>query len=88
MSYTLERKGRPGGGLFAGESGSLALTTGMRARSTLETCRKVRIQDQAPLEKNMADKAAKKPVKRPSKGYRKFVRAQKAAERKLIRTSG
>lgn len=36
----------------------------------------------------MADKAPKKTVKRPSKGYRKFVRAQKAAARKVIRPAG
>lgn len=32
----------------------------------------------------MADKTPKARAKRPSKGYRKFVRKQKAAERKLI----
>ena len=36
----------------------------------------------------MADKTSKTRVKRPSKGYRKYIRQQKAAARKAINPRG
>jgi hypothetical protein len=77
--------GRPVGGLLRARNQSVALMTEPLARNMLHTCGKELIQNVKQEERPpVADKTQKTRVKRASKGYRKFVRQQKQAARKVI----